>query len=130
MDKLALTGYATDAYNRQTYYKALSDIEQQINRAVDGYLFPVKRVTTNYTMNLNDSIILVDATAGNVTITLQAALQWEQKKLTVKKIDTSGNTVTIDGNGAETIDGAATKVISAQYVTVNLTSQGGAIWII
>jgi hypothetical protein len=102
----------------------------QINRAVDGYLFPVRRVTTNYTMDLNDSIILVDATAGNVTVTLQAALQWEQKRLVVKKIDASVNTVTIDANSTELIDGAATKVISTQYTSHEFTSQGGAIWII
>jgi hypothetical protein len=130
MDKIALDGLATDAYNRQSYNKALLAIQMQINRAVDGYLFPIKRVTTNYTVDLNDAIILVDATAGNVTITLQAALQWEQKRLIVKKIDASINTVTIDANSTELIDGAATKVISTQYTAHELASQGGAIWII
>jgi len=130
MDKVALIQYATDTYNRQSYNNVLSIIENRINRAADGYLFPVTRVTSNYTMNINDAIILVDATAGNVTITLQPALQWEQKKLTIKKIDASVNTVTIDADSAELIDGATTKVISAQYVTVNLTAQGGAVWVI
>lgn len=130
MDKVAITNLATDAYNRQSYHKALLAVEMQINRAADGYLFPVKRVTTSYTVDLNDSIILVDATAGNVTITLQSALQWEQKRLVIKKIDASVNTVTIDANSAELIDGAATKVISTQYISHELTSQGGAIWII
>lgn len=130
MDKVALTNLATDTYNRQSYHKALSAIEMQINRAVDGYLFPIRRVTSDYTVDLNDSIILVDATAGNVTITLQGALQWEEKRLVVKKIDSSVNTVTIDADSTELIDGAATKVISTQYTSHEFTSQGGAIWII
>jgi hypothetical protein len=130
MDKIKLDNLATDTYNRQSYNQALLAIQMQINRAVDGYLFPVRRITTNYTMDLNDSIILVDATAGNVTVTLQAALQWEQKRLIVKKIDASVNTVTIDANSTELIDGAATKVISTQYTSHEFTSQGGAVWII
>lgn len=130
MDKVALSNLATDTYNRQSYHKALLAIEMQINRAVDGYLFPVRRITTSYTVDLNDAIILVDATAGNVTVTLQAALQWEQKRLIIKKIDSSVNTVTIDANSTELIDGAATKVISTQYTSHELASQGGAIWIV
>lgn len=130
MDKVALLQHATSDYNRQQYNDVLRKVETQLNRAADGYLFPVTRVTTNYTMSMNDSIILVDATAGNVTITLQPALQWEQKKFTVKKIDASVNTVTIDANSTELIDGAATKVISTQYVSHDFTSQGGAVWII
>lgn len=130
MDKIFIRQYATEAYNRQSYNNVLTALENALNRAADGYLNYVRRITTSDTMTLGDSIILVDATAGNVTLTLQPALQWEQKRITVKKIDASVNTVTIDADGAELIDGAATKVISAQYVSYDFTSQGGAVWII
>lgn len=130
MDKLLLHQYATADYNRQSYSKVLTELEKQLNRAADGYLNPVRRITTSDSMTLNDTIVLVDATAGNVTFTLQAALQWEQKRLVIKKIDASANTVTIDGYSTETIDGATTKVLSAQYASYELTSQGGAVWII
>lgn len=130
MDKVALKQYATNDYNRQSYNNVLTVLENQLNRAADGYLYPIKRVTVSTTMTLNDGIILVDATAGNITITLLPALQWEQKIVTVKKIDSSVNTVTIDADSAELIDGIATKVISTQYTSYDFTSQGGAVWII
>jgi hypothetical protein len=44
-------------------------------------------------------------------------------------LDSSGNAVTVDGNGAETINGAATKALSTQYETVHIMSDG-ANWII
>ena len=130
MDKISITGYATADYNRQTTNLAYSKIEQQINRAADSFLFPVTRITSSYTQNQNDAIILADATAGSITITLLPALEWEQKRLTVKKIDSSGNSVVVDASGAETIDGAANKSTSTQYNSYDFVSEGGQVFII
>ena len=130
MNKISLVDKVTSEYNRQRFYDMLTLIQTQINRGADGYLFSVVRQVANYTVSLNDSIVLVDATAGNINIFLQPALNWEQKRITVKKIDASANTVTINANGAELIDGSSTKVISTQYVSVEMTAQGGAVWIL
>lgn len=60
-----------------------------------------------------------------MTITLPAATaDLDGLVYVVKKVDSSGNTVTIDGNGSETIDGATTKVLSAQYDTVSIVCDG------
>lgn len=130
MDKIKITQYATDNYNRQSYNQVLQAVEQQINRANDGYLFPMVSVTASYAMNYNDAVILADATAGAITITLKPAAECVQKRVTIKKTDSSGNSVTIDGNGAETIDGAATKSLATQYKSYDLVSYGGAWWIV
>jgi hypothetical protein len=44
--------------------------------------------------------------------------------LTIKKVDASANTVTVDGNAAETIDGVTTKVLSAQYASISIICDG------
>lgn len=130
MDKLQVSNRVTAEYNRQAYFDIISALQMQINRAADGYLFPVTAVTANYTQSLNDAVILVNATSGAVTITLQPALQCEQKRITIKKTDSSGNAVTIDADGAETIDGSATKSLATQYKTYELIAQNGSWWIV
>lgn len=57
---------------------------------------------------------LVDATGGAVTINLPPAADAKHCKQTFVKTDASGNAVTLDGDSAETVDWASTKVLSAQ----------------
>jgi hypothetical protein len=57
----------------------------------------------------------VNATSGAVTVTLPAASSNTGMRVCIKKTDSSANAVTIDGNGSETIDGAATKALTSQY---------------
>lgn len=133
MDKIAITQYATSDYNRQSYNNVLTAVQTQINRAADGYLFPVKRLTSAdspYFATLNDSILIVDASSGAVTINLKPAREWEQKRVIVKKIDSSGNAVTATPDGSDTIDGASSKATTTQWASFELTSQGGAIFVI
>lgn len=130
MDKVKLTQYATAEYNRQSYNNVLQAVEQQINRAADGYLFPVMAITASYTINYNDGVILADATSGNITITLLPALEMTQKRIVIMKTDASANTVTVDANASETINGALTNVLSTQYEKVEITAYNGAWYVI
>lgn len=130
MDKINVTNRVTAEYNRQTFNAILTEIQREINRAADGYIFPATSQTSAYTMTLNDSVILVDATSGAVTVTLKPARECEGKRVTIKKTDASANAVTIDGDGSETIDGAATKSLATQYKAYELVSYNGAWWIV
>lgn len=123
MQKINLTGRVLEAYNRQTQSEMMSAIEREINRTVDGYLFPVMSVTTTYTMNLNDALILCDATGGAFTVTLKPAAECKEKLVIIKKVDNTAN-VTVDGDGSETIDGATTYSLTTQYQAVRLMSDG------
>lgn len=67
-------------------------------------------------------VILVDTTAGNITIGLPPAAN-NTAIFHIKKT-IAANNLTIDGNGAETIDGSATKVLAAQYASASLVSDG------
>ena len=84
----------------------------------------VAKKTANYTLAIADRGVLADATAGAFTISLPTAASAKDVEFFVKKIDISGNTVIIDGNGAETIDGQTTQIISEQYTAITIYSDG------
>lgn len=82
-----------------------------------------------YTATATDEVIACDATSAAFTITLPTSVGISGTRYTVKKIDASVNAVTIDGNGTETIDGAATVALSAQYSHRTIVSNG-ANWLV
>lgn len=82
--------------------------------------------TTTYTATVQDEVVLADATLGAFTITLPTAAAAKGKALTIKAISVAGGNVTIDGNGAETIDGSATLVLSTLNRSVVIASDGTA----
>src|SRR4030065_480626 len=86
--------------------------------------YGVTSVTANYTATLNDEVILANATADAVAVTLPTAVGNTGKKFVVKKIDSSVNAVTVDPNGSETIDGQATAGILAQDNAIICQSDG------
>lgn len=78
--------------------------------------------TGTYTTTVNDHTILVDATSADVTIALPTAIGIKGKIFIIKKIDSSGNNVIIDGNLTEIIDGSETQTISVQYDSYTIQS--------
>lgn len=69
--------------------------------------FGVRTETDNYTAVLTDGVILMNISAAK-TVTLPAASTASRKIYIIKKVDSTGFAVTIDGNGSETIDGRTT----------------------
>jgi hypothetical protein len=65
-----------------------------------------------------------NAAGGAIVANLPTAASTTGFVYTVKKIDATANTVTITANGADTIDGAGTAVISTQYTSVTIVSDG------
>lgn len=62
-----------------------------------------------------ETIILADASSGNITINLPAAANDPGRILGFVKIDASANTVTVDGDGTELINGSLTKTATTQF---------------
>lgn len=89
----------------------------------------VTKTTTPYSQVEDDEIILIDATAAPATVNLLASANRAGKQIIIKKTDVSANSVTIDPNAAETIDGAATNVLASQFDSITLVSDG-VNWII
>jgi hypothetical protein len=81
-----------------------------------------------YTALTTDYLIAVTSTASARTINLPTAASMTGRVYVIK--DESGaagtNNITIDGNASETIDGATTLVISSNYGTATIYSNGTA----
>lgn len=86
--------------------------------------------TADYTVALADGVVLVDATSAPVTITLPTAASASRRTFIVKKVDATANAVTIDPNGAETIDGLATRNTIVQWYSFSVYSNGTAWYIV
>ncbi len=80
--------------------------------------------TAAYTIEEDDDVILGNATGGAFAVTLPKASLFEGRRFTAKKIDASANAVTLDGDGSETIDGAANVALAAQWDKVTVLSDG------
>lgn len=82
--------------------------------------------TANYTIldENRDQTIECDATAGNVTFTGYPSAGHKGWKVTIIKIDSSGNTCTYDPNASETVSGSATSVISTQWAGKTYQANG------
>lgn len=109
------TGASTEAAAR-------TNLEFQTN--VTGAVTAVG--VTSYTVLTTDHTLTVDDTAigGNVTINLPAAATATSGFDLVVKKTGSTYTVTLDGDGAETIDGAATYALTVQNESARVTCDG------
>lgn len=75
------------------------------------------------------SLYLCDATAGAITFNLPLTTAYDGKPgrtATIVKTDSSGNAVTVTAAGSDTISGASTFALSAQYNSVTVSSDGGS----
>jgi len=82
--------------------------------AVDSVV-EITNAASPYTALTSTQTLLVDASAGAVTVNLYAVSGNGGKKINIIKTDSSTNAVTIDGNSTETIDGNATRILRTQY---------------
>jgi hypothetical protein len=80
--------------------------------------------TSAYTITTADRLVYVDTTGGNVTVTLPAAATVTTNTVYSVVKTAAGNTVTLDGSGAETVDGNANKAVTALYGRLDVISNG------
>lgn len=82
-----------------------------------------------YTLKPTDCRVLIDATAGAVAATLPAANAVAPgKAFEIKKMDASGNAVTVTRAGADAIEGGTTIALAAQFNSAQVVSDGVSIW--
>ena len=80
--------------------------------------------TSSFTLDNSNSVFFCDATSGNITATLPAVSGATNRVYVIKKIDSSGNTCTVDGNASETIDDGLTATLTAQYEAITIIPDG------
>lgn len=90
----------------------------------------ITSVSVNTTLNATHRTLIVNATSANITVTLPAAATCTRREYIILKSDSSANTVTIDGNASETINGSLTQTISSQYDFIKVQSDGSNWYII
>lgn len=82
-----------------------------------------------YTAGESD-VILADATGGAITVNLLSAPDVVVgDAYRIVKIDGSGNAVTLDGDGSETINGATTRALSSQWAGVTIVRTSATTWV-
>jgi len=114
----------------------INDTVEDILVALDGYsggggggdgYAPTYDITESktgvYTAAFGE-VVRCDPSGGGFTITLPAAAGGTGKVVIVKNTTSSTNTITIDGNGAETIDGQASVTIAEGYKSLTFVSYG------
>jgi hypothetical protein len=92
--------------------------------SIAGITGPTVAKTSAYTASLDDFAILGDATSAAFSVTLPTAASAEGHLYFIKKVDSSANAVTVDGDTAEEIDGDTTLALGDQYEGVLILSDG------
>lgn len=87
--------------------------------------------SADYTVTDSDNRRTIGVTTSNTnrTITLPTVADNANRSITIKKLDSGTGQVIVDGEGAETIDGGATFILTEQNEAITLLSTGAA-WII
>ena len=100
-----------------------------IDRAIkSAKLTPIRSVSGDFTITLDDDAVFVDATSGAVTITLPDVRRASARRFYVKKVDASANVATVTSSAL--IDGAATFLLNVQYESVTVVSDGATWWVL
>jgi hypothetical protein len=91
---------------------------------VGGSLNSPLTVAANYTAAIYNINIFANATSGAITVTLPTAIGNNGKMLSIKRINSNANNVTVATTSSQTIDGNTTYVISNPRETITVVSDG------
>lgn len=121
--------------SNRIWYLPLSGLASSVDvtNVVNNISLPAGTVASksaNYTLTAGDDYIVANCSGGSMTIYTPAS-PTTGKKYTIKRIDGSANTVTVDANttGGTTIDDSNTQVLSAQYDSISIFYDGSEWWI-
>jgi hypothetical protein len=96
----------------------------------NNLLSNIKTVTGNYSMSISDGVILSNSPSANLTLTLPLASNIPGKYIDIKKIDAGGFQLIVTPQGGNLIDNQSSQVITDQYNSMTLISDGSNFWII
>lgn len=127
-----LTVVRTRSGDAEGLNSALETLQTQdkMRYALEPTRKPHTDVTAAYNLLAEDWLVLADATGGAFTVTLPPAASVRNRAYVVKRLNSGGNAVTLDGNGSETIDGATTLPLTAQYQVATVYSDGTEWWVL
>jgi hypothetical protein len=100
---------------------------QDSGKSFDDIILKKRRTITtsvDYEVLEIDEIIWVDASAGDVTVTLYSSATVQGQEFIVEKIDSTTNKVIVAGSGSDTVNGDPTFDLLLQYESVQPRSTG------
>jgi hypothetical protein len=104
------------------YHNLIDSLE---NLTVGGGTGTGGNVITSTTLDNSFSLVLVDCSSQAITITLRDARQYAGKRYDIKKIDSTGNTVTVITTNNQTIDTVySSKTIASSNSNMEIVSNG------
>lgn len=119
--------YTNNGATKVMSFDTASTITDYVLHTFSGMRIATANKTAAYTLTSADAYITGDATTAAFSITLPASAGNGQRYV-IKKIDSSANAVTVAAAGADTIDGAATKVLSSQFASVTVWDGATGKW--
>lgn len=106
-----------------TFLDLAASIDRTLHRNIN---FPFKTVTAGaVAMTLNDFYFKIDASGGNVALTLpDASFVNAGMGYWLMRVDAGAFTVSIGTSNGQTINGAASALIAGQFAVLNIVSDG------
>lgn len=124
-------GYYSPFYGwieKPTYQIASGGMLVNIQFALNDLVLQEVTKSANYTVTASDRLVKADTTSGSITLALPAAASVGAYTPFAFVKTASANSLILNPDGSELIDGAATKTLSAQYSRVDIVSNGSA-WV-
>lgn len=106
---------------RREVFQLLSAFHGAVNSSV-------REVTADDSVLASDEVLLVDASGGDVTLSLPSAAFYF-RRLLVKRIDASDNTVTVSALSGQTIEGQSEVTLDSKWAGLDITARGEDSWI-
>lgn len=100
------------------------------NYVLDGERLRVRSVSAATSFGADDDVILGDTTGGAFSVNLPAVAASNRRVYTLKRVNAGANNLTLQANGAETIDGANTYVLTAQWKLASVVCNGTAWYLV
>lgn len=120
-------------------WRVVRDLEETVSSLTGGtggtttgatLVLTVRTVTGDATLTNADGLVLADASAAALTITLPAAAGNTGLVVEIKKTDATGSAVTVQSAFGETIDLGGDAVISVSMTALSFASDGSSWWIV
>lgn len=123
-------GTQSQLTNDTKIYVTANSLNKRLDQAITNGDFSgsnltfVATKTTTYTANWGEAVP-VDGSSAGFTVNITTAVGHTGQQILIYRVDqTLANNVTIDPNGAQTIDGVSTKPLSTQREAFRITSDG------
>jgi len=120
-----------DVYDALRMRELVRHLENLFSQVVVDTTRGAYEVTGNTTLSSDDEIVLVDTTAGDVTITLPEisdAMVRLKREYEVVKVD-AANTITIAPTGGDTVVGEPDALVTVQWTALRFRATPGN-WVI